>query len=367
MKLAVTWSVMSAVCVGLAAVGLVLAQTPDSRVALIAALIPQVESIATSEPALPATVVASLEHAAADLAAERDGIPLPPPEPPPPGTGVCGESLVEWHPAVISGCQTGHEHGDAPPAWATAFSQARFGHGVIYGGDEASSAAENAMKHQAFKGIRATSNAGGQVYLRYHAASNPMDRMARYHSYELYYRDTAGNVSFWQGWYDTGGRCPRRSTPLECEDYRPIILVTDETSFDQGIQFEQWYAHPVSDAGRWAWDIGIGIGASSTFYRENENEHAHDIHSWVQTGELGLTRRVDGFWYLGRSEGGTNLVGDFCAVAATGEVVDCMAPGALAQYIAPTLGQDALLEFGIRRISFLVQKQFNGAGVTLPN
>jgi hypothetical protein len=366
-----TLAVLAALAVSV--VGVVVAQTPDPRVAQIDALIPQVQTIASSTPPLPEVARTHLAGAVTSLSAASAAVPPIPPQEPPPGTGACGESIVQWHPAVIDGCPTGHEHGDAPPQWATDFSQARFGHGVIYGGDEASSAAENSMKHAAFKGITATSTAGGNVYLRHHAGSNPMDRMARYHSYELYYRDTAGNVSFWQGWYDTGNpdsttrRCLRRVPALPCENARPIILVADETSFAQGAAFEQWYAHPVSNAGRWAWDLGIAIGNSSTYYRLGENATAHDMSTWVPSGSLGLTRRVDGFWYTGRSGGGTTRVGDFCAVAATGQVVNCMEPGALAQYIAPTLTGDARVEFGISRIGFLIQKAFSCPGCTIPN
>jgi hypothetical protein len=145
-------------------------------------------------------------------------------------------ALTGWH------APTDHEHGDAPPQWATDFSQAHFGHGIVYGGDEASSPMEVTMKEHVFKGIAVNTVAGGDVYLRYHAGSNPADRAARYHSFELYYRDTSGAVSIWQGWYDTGdpnstsARCPRRTQPLPCENQRPIILVTDQAALDQGIR-----------------------------------------------------------------------------------------------------------------------------------
>lgn len=351
----------------LAAMVLVLrAQSADPRVAQLQNLASQITTIQNSTPPLTGTVMALLQQAAQEVTQAASQIPDIP-TPPPPGTGVCGESLVEWHPPVVGGCSTGHEHGDAPPDWATAFSKAQFGHGVIYGGDETSSAAENEHKHAAFKGIIATSAAGGTVYLRYHAASNPLDRSAQYHSYELYYRDTAGNVSFWQGWYDTGdpntARVLRRVPALPAENQRPIILVPDETSFQQNASFEQWY---MFSTGKWSWDLGVDIGSGTTYYRANENATAMDQSTWVPTGSLGLTRRVDGFWYLGREGGGTDHVGKFCATAM-GAIVDCMAPGALAQYIAPTLKNDARTEYGLQRISFLVQKDFDGTGVHLPN
>jgi hypothetical protein len=351
-----------------AAIVLVRAQSPDPRVAQLQSLVTQIGTIHDSAPALSAAVKTLLEQASASLTQAAAQIPeVSSPTQPSPGLGACGESMIEWHPPVVNGCNTGHEHGDEPPAWATAFSQAQFGHGIIYGGDETSSAAENGHKHAAFKGVIAQSAAGGTVYVRYHAASNPLDRSAQYHSYEVYYQDTAGGVSFWQGWYNSGdpatARVLRRNPPLDAENQRPIILVTDETSFAQNITYEQWYAHAT---GKWSWDMGIAIGDSTTYYRPSENATAMDASTWVPTGSLGLTRRVDGFWYLGRDGGGTDHVGKFCATAM-GDVVDCMAPGALAQYIAPTLKNDVRNEFGVQRISFLVQKAFPGQGVKLPN
>src|SRR5215813_13089565 len=35
------------------------------------------------------------------------------------GVGLCGESNDLWHPPVVNGCATSHEHGDAPPDWVT--------------------------------------------------------------------------------------------------------------------------------------------------------------------------------------------------------------------------------------------------------
>lgn len=299
------------------------------------------------------------------------------PEPTPTNTPPAGLGITAWHaPGAHDGLNV-HEHGDAPQAFFEQWSLDTFGHGIVYGGDEFSGAMERDMKHQAYKGIRAQSDAGGDVYLRYHAASNPMDRAAQYHSYEVYYRDTAGNISFWQGWYDTGdpntdARCPRRNGPSACESQRPIMLVVDQTAWDQGIRGEQWYMFGSPNAG-WAWDMGLTIINATTLYVPGENATAHDPSTWVLTGDRGLQRRSDGFWYLGRDGGGTNLTGWFCATPL-GDVTsvgsqDCGGNG-LPQYIAPTIGQDARDDgFGNVRISWLVQKQFSSGGgsVTVPN
>jgi hypothetical protein len=64
----------------------------------------------------------------------------------------------------------------------------------------------------------------------------------------------SGAVSHWQGWYNTGDlvadRFPRRagSETSTC----PVMLVVDQTSYDQYIRCEQWYANTAE----WSWDFG---------------------------------------------------------------------------------------------------------------
>jgi len=301
--------------------------------------------------------------------------PVPPTAPPPPTSTPVPPTVPpvvadSWH------APTTHEHGDAPQQWVTDFSQSTFGHGVVYGGDERSSDAENTMKHEAFKGFIIPSAAGGQGYLRYHGASNPHDRSAQFHSYELYYRDRAGGVSFFQGVYDTGDprpypdgrRCVRRiSLDGDCPgSLRPALLVTDLTSFQQGIGCEQWYAF---GRGSWAPEIAFTICGSTTYYNANENANAMDRATWQPTGSLGLHRRAEYFWFPMY----TNLTGWFCArqdgsVAASGLAGPTCPVGSLPEYIAPTLRQDARTEFGVARISALAEKDFpGGPSLRLPN
>lgn len=281
----------------------------------------------------------------------------------------------QWHaPGAHDGLNP-HSHGESPQQWVTDWSVREFGHGVVYGGDENSGPMEMAMKEQAYKGVRAVSDAGGSVYLRYHAASNPLDRSARYHSYEVYYRDTAGNVSFWQGWYDSGdpntdARCPRRVPALACEDQRPIILVVDQTSINQGVASEQWYLGASPQSGV-SWDMGITIIGATTLYKPGENTNAADQSTWTLTGDKGMRVRSDGFWYRGRGGGGTTVTGWFCAEnlgrIVSGGSKTCPA-GSLPQYIASTLAADARPDgFGNVRIGWLVQRQYSGIGVTVPN
>jgi hypothetical protein len=282
----------------------------------------------------------------------------PTPEPP---------AVRGWHAPGAHDGLNAHEHGDDAPAWATAFSETHFGHGIVYGGDETSGPAEDAMKHQAFKGYLLTNSIGVQVYLRYHAASNPMDRSARFHSYEVYVRDTAGNVSFWQGLYDTGNpdtaRFARRSGSEPQQ--RPIILAVDETSIAQGIACEQWYMFPA--ARNHMPEFALTICGATYMYRGNENATAHDPSTWVASpsGTTGRDRRAEFFWYPDRG----SVRGWFCAdpngaILSTGSAT--CATG-LPQYVAPTLEADARLAFGVRRVELTNQRTFAGGGVTLPN
>jgi hypothetical protein len=280
-----------------------------------------------------------------------------------------------WHAPGTHDNLNRHEHGDSPQPFFESWSTLELGRGITYGGDEASSPTENSMKHQAFKGIRAKSDAGGDVYLRYHAASNPMDRAAQFHSYEVYYRDVSGNISFWQGWYNTGdpttdARCPRRRPTLPCEDQRPIILVVDQNAWNAGIRGEQWYMFGSPESGV-SWDMGLTILNATTIYKDTENTTAMDVSSWTLTGDKGMQRRSDGFWHLGRGGGGTDLIGWYCA-EYLGDVVSVgnknCPTGSLPQYISPTLGKDARPDgFGNTRIGWLIQKSFPGTGITVPN
>ena len=214
--------------------------------------------------------------------------------------GVCGEPTDAWHPPVVNGCNTGHEHGDPPPSWIAAA-----GYQVMFHGHFNTSPAENTAKHAAMKGFSATFN-GVDIYFRIHAASNPLDRSARYHSYEAWARDPSGSVSHWQLWYNTGDPRPsseggarvlRRRVPLPEESQRPIMLVVDQQSLNEGINCEQWYAAPGEPA--WGWDFGWTICGATTLYQPNENATAADTSTWIAApdGALGLQRRLEAAWY----------------------------------------------------------------------
>jgi hypothetical protein len=193
-------------------------------------------------------------------------------------------------------CETGHEHGDEPPQWLAEKDLA-----IRYGGPEATPR-ENEIKHQAYKGFAFTDVKGQQGYLRVHAASNPHDRAARFHSYEFYLKDVAGNVSQFRGWYDTGDRISDRPSRARDTPIRPVIAVVDQESYDKGTRCEQWYmvASRIGNEGEgWGPDLGWTICNSTTLYVAGEHATADDYSTWVPSpdGSTGLVRRVEIAWY----------------------------------------------------------------------
>jgi hypothetical protein len=213
----------------------------------------------------------------------------------------CPDSLHDashWHLPYDpqTECLYGHEHGDAPPDWiAAAGFQVAFDHAGGFHGNTTS--AENTTKHAAMKGYLADFNdyAGGaqQVYFRVHIASNVLDRMARYHSYEVFMRDAKGGVSHWQGWFNSGDPVADRFVYNGSNDpgRRPIVLTQDETTFAK-VKNEHWYMRA---AASWNWDFAWTVDAT-TFYTPDESKNT-DISAWKQTGRQGTVRRFEPAWY----------------------------------------------------------------------
>jgi hypothetical protein len=292
------------------------------------------------------------------------------------GLGVCGEPMTIWHAPVVNGCDAGHEHGDPPPAWiaAAGFESAFHGHFNT-------SPLENTGKHAAMKGFLTRLN-DVDIYFRIHAASNPLDRMSRYHSYEVFARDPGGNVSHWQGWYNSGDPEKDRSVRRRGVEpgQRPIILVVDETAWNQGIRCEQWYSAPGQPA--WGWDFGWTICDTTTLYQAGENATASNTSSWQPApgNPTGITRRLEAAWYGPNSKTTPNRgnppkdqtfwatqFGDIvsgpddqrCSGSITrfGQAYGAIC---LSQYIASTM---PAVEFPDNA----QQKAFDGSGVKLPN
>lgn len=283
--------------------------------------------------------------------------------------GACGEPMDAWHPPVVNGCATGHEHGDAPPPWIV-----QAGYTPSFHGDFNTSATEHTLKHAAMKGFL-TRFADVEIYFRVHAGSNVLDRSARYHSYQVWARDPSGSVSHWQGWYNSGNpyvdRFPRRRG-VEIQK-RPAILVVDQTSWDQGIQCEQWYASTAV----WSWDFGWTICGINALYYQGENDEQDQRYWRAPTGQpgVGTLRRLEAAWY-DNSHGRMHPQGQFWATQF-GEIVAgpsdprCSETTpkfertyqnvCLEQYIAPTMQEVAYPNINAE------QRQFDGTGVNAPN
>jgi hypothetical protein len=214
------------------------------------------------------------------------GTPEPMPTMPPMmGDHACGLDPAAWHPPVVDGCAAGHEHGDEPPDW---LQQSQWP--LSYVGAFNTSAMENVMKHAAMKGFLAVLD-GQEVYARVHAASNVLDRSARYHSFEYWQRDAAGGISHWTGWYDVGSPETARIPRVVATDLRPVILVVDQASWDAGFRCEQWY----TDGPGWRPALGWTICDSTTLYYPGENAE-QGMGNWQLTGSLGLLRRLEWSW-----------------------------------------------------------------------
>ncbi|PIR38337.1 MAG: hypothetical protein COV34_01890 [Candidatus Zambryskibacteria bacterium CG10_big_fil_rev_8_21_14_0_10_42_12] len=213
-------------------------------------------------------------------------------------------SMTRWHaPGAHDGLNP-HEHGDEPPAWANEWSIEKFGHPVIWGGDE-STPKENEMKHQAYKGYSMTAS-GVELYIRFHAQSNPHGRSGPLHSYEVYAKDQSGGVSFWQGWMFFGYpemRNQRMTRAGEFGGYDDtygitwpgrdqfIIASPDQEDWNDYKRCEQWYGTANSFL---SWDFGLTICEASTFFIPDE--HKGDImnkDTWNKTGAFGLKRRLE--------------------------------------------------------------------------
>lgn len=265
------------------------------------------------------------------------------------GAGACGESLSAWHPQVVNGCDTHHEHGDAPPAWVTSSPwPAMFDH-------PGNTPSENILKHTSFKGVllHYTNTAGHhiEVYWVLHIDTTPNGQSGRYHSYQAWELDSSGGVSHWDGWMNFGEGDNTGPTIYDAAaqtGHRPVMSVF-YTSGTYGSKFETWYTAGGGQGG-FAWDFGITVSAQ--YYHGTDAAHPSDpslsaINTWLPTGQFNTNRRIEASWYADRdSHRGTfyatqfgqivsgptdPICGTTATVGAKSYTVLC-----LQQYIAPT-------------------------------
>lgn len=253
-------------------------------------------------------------------------------------TATAGQITDAWH------APTNHEHGDAPPAWANAWSQAEFGHPIIYGGDE-STPGENVHKHEAYKGFSFTKE-GVQIYIRLHFQSNPHGRCTEWHSYEVYALDQAQNVSHWQGWIPVGedviGGGANAANPHALAGNAHFIAGASIVG-----QAEQWYVGQKYDAASWSWDFVWQINDPTTLYRPGECDDPMNMATWETTGAMGVSRSiVHAMYYIDNGAGrypwrnNPGIRGWFCATpqgTITSQGSKNCGAGSLPQHVAVTM------------------------------
>lgn len=313
-------------------------QTPDPTDTAT----PEPTDTSTPRSALTPTLTPTPLPTATDTPAPTS-TPFPPTSTPRPVAGqpcpAWMHSAKHWHPAVDpdAGCYFGHEHGDEPPAWVNEFVISVDGaptHGpreLSFDHPMNTSAAENTKKHGCMKGMHlANGEAVGpyaqlsfmqrgypdlEVYLVYHACANPPDRLARFHSVQVFAKDRTNAVSYWRYWVDTGNpryyldggsRVETSAFDIAPNNGRPILRV----DWRKQTICEQWYMFGTQP--RWLPDIGVTICDTATAYSDIERRLArgettdadgaplpdqYDATWWPTTGGNGAERNVEFVYY----------------------------------------------------------------------
>lgn len=112
---------------------------------------------------------------------------------------ACGNDARFWHAPCL------HDHGDAPPAWLTAAGYVpQFTH------NHGTGPAENSLKHAFMKGVNladARAPYTVQAYAVIHGSGVAQERVGRFHSAQLWVKDSAGGISYASWWNDYGEPC----------------------------------------------------------------------------------------------------------------------------------------------------------------
>jgi len=301
--------------------------------------------------------------------------PTPPPVatatlPAPTATVVTLGCDSPWHLPAL-----GHEHGDAPSAWLAA---AGITPCMTWAGNTPN---ENLIstKHSAFKGFAGTLN-GVQLYVLVHFDSNPGGEASCFHSFQTWLKDASGGISSISGWMwfgcaglQTGPNIARYG----CDDtaLRPVILVnvqscgtlTTATPAPR-LSFDTWYPQSAGYLGHAGWYPDMGLSASPTYYAGGV---ASDPSTWIPTGSLNLTRRIEFSWYANRStQRGAFTATQFGQIVSGPADPICGTPITIAgrtytqvclsEFIAPTL---TTIQFPNNNF----QETYASLGINLPN
>lgn len=206
--------------------------------------------------------------------------------------GNCGEDDSHWHPSVYNGCSTGHEHGDAPPLWVeTSGQMPHFNHA---GGTPN----ENVLKHTSFKGfnfMHATN--GTELYVIAHNDVHPNGQQTRFHSVQIWARDSQGGVSYVQKWMDFGVSNNTGSQISPNEQCAPFIRPVIAVNFPDcgGLVLENWYENSTHILG---WDVGLNTSAiyhGGPQVGTYSSGNLADSATWIPTNNpvFNLNRRIE--------------------------------------------------------------------------
>ncbi len=313
------------------------------------------------------TVRTSRDRKRAVLTCASDsGSPEPRPGQPCP-SGVHNPDV--WHPPVgPGGCYYGHEHGDPPPGWVTS---SRWPPMFTHPGN---TPGENIYKHTSFKGFQ-LEKGGIQVYLIMHLDTNPNGHTSRFHSYQVWARDPAGNVSYWNLWADFGegnNAGPNVRPVASCggdTSLRPIMMV----NFPQcSLNFETWYSR--AGAPEWGWDLGFSV--KPQYYHgprvgESSTPDLTAMGTWLPTGLLNDERRAEIAWYEFRPHPtGTFYATQFGEIVSGPRDRRCGTTRVIGGKSYPVLCLQQHIAPTMRTFAFpgnSAQKTYDVTGVQLPN
>jgi hypothetical protein len=326
----------------------------------------------TRRPTRTATIVPPTPTASPTAHVHATNTPVAGATQTPVANQLCPESVHDghnWHaPVHSSGCYYGHEHGDAPPQWVVS---SRWPPMFTHPGNTPN---ENVLKHSSFKGFT-LSDDGVSLYVIMHLDTNPNGHSSRFHSYQVWARDASAGISYWDLWADFGegnNTGPNLRYDEACggdTSVRPIMAVNFANC---PLSFESWYSR--AGAPGWGWDLGFNVkpqyysGASPS---QPSDPDLSMIHTWLPTGEMNDTRRIELAWYAFRqhptgtfysTQFGQIVSGPTDPVCGTTRTYGSKSYTVLCleQYIAPTM---TTFDFPGNSI----QKDYDFTGVRLPN
>jgi hypothetical protein len=224
--------------------------------------------------------------------------------------GKCGEPMNVWHGNKWATCFTGHEHGDAPPQWVTAWATAN---------NKPLPFSQTRESHTGYKGVFVRHASGAESYFIGHILSNAMARSHGDHDYQLWLKTTDGKTFYWDGLLCFAGPCAAQP-PLRTSDTgeRPIILAQNDGAC------ETWYGGAEGGVVDVEWVICGRISHFDT----------------SKTSGVGTHRTIGWIFY----------------------------PDRFPANVQASMLRDCRVEFGFCRLQFLVSgKEYPNQGVVIPN